>query len=127
MINSFVRSLPETFEIPENNDGSAVAAVNLGAPYNTILIECADAQYIPITTTVGAWVGYTGSAAETLVALHALDDPSAIWAGGNLPTSGNFGFALTNARGVWRVRLILSNDSTGGGTDFTIRGLERGA
>ena len=125
MIESFVRSLPKTFEIPEDADGSAVASVNLGAPYNTILIECADAQYVPITTTIGAWISYTAS--TTLSALYALDDPSALWAGGNLPTSGTFGFALTNARGVWRVRLVLSNPSTGGGTDLIIRGLERGA
>ncbi len=124
MINSFVRSLPEDFVIGTGVTGSAVAAVDLDAPYKAILIECADATGVDAATDLTAQVGYDKGG--TLVDLYEQDDPGTIWTATTIPATGTFGFVLTHAFGVWRVRLILSKVSTAPVT-LTIRGLDRGA
>ena len=123
MIESFVRSLPKDFVIGIGVTGVAVAAVDLGAPYKTILVECADATGVDAGTNIGAFVGYDKGG--TLVELYETNDPGTAWAKGAIPATGTFGFAITHALGVWRVRLILSQVSTAAVT-LTIRGLERG-
>ena len=123
MIESFVRSLPKDFVIGIGVTGAAVTAVDLGDPYKTILVSCADATGVDAGTDIVALVGYDKGG--TLVALYEVNDPGTLWSKGAIPATGTFGFAITHAMGVQRVRLILSKVSTAAVT-LTIRGLERG-
>lgn len=106
----FGRSDRQTFTIPNGADGSAVAAVDLQRNYAFIVVSCADASAIAADTTLAAEAADDDSGA--LVPVYE-QDGGAPWQSGTLPTSGGFRFWLTHAFGVQRLRLILSNSTTG--------------
>lgn len=114
---------PKVFTIASGADGSAVTPVDLGHPYKVIVVTCEDCQYIPAATTLGAEVGYEGD--DGPFSLFQ-EDGSAVWASGNLPTSGKVALVIGPAKGARRVRLILGNNSTGGPTVFKVRGMDQG-
>ena len=123
MINSFVRSLPKIFTIGSGVTGSVVTPVSFKAPYKAVLVECTNADGIDASTDLTAQVGYNEGG--TMVDLYEQDDPGTIWTASTIPATGTFGFILTHAFGVWRVRFILSKVSTAD-VVLTIRGLDRG-
>jgi hypothetical protein len=108
--SGFGRSDQQTFTIPDSADGSAVAAIDLARNYSFIVVSCDDASDIPANTTLSAEVADDDSGA--LNPLY-MQDGSAPWASGSLPTSGGFRFWLSHAYGAQRLRLILSNNTTG--------------
>ena len=116
-------SAEQTFTITNGNDGSAVAASDLGAPYKFIQIRCEDCQFVPAVTGVVAWVD--PAAAGTLCRVYELDDPATQWSVSPLPVAGTLAFVLTQSMGMRRIRLVLSANSTGGSTVFKIIGLGR--
>lgn len=116
-------SAQQTFTIPNGANGSAVTPVDLGAPYKIIVVRCEDAQYIPGATNMSADAGY--AAADNMCTLYEENDPSTAWSKGALPTTGDFCFALTHSFGARRLRLILSNNSTGGDTVLYVRGYDQ--
>ena len=116
----FGRSDRQTFTIPNGADGSAVAAVDLARNYSFVVISCDDASDIPASTLMTAEVADDDSGA--LNPLY-MQDGSASWVSGTLPTSGGFRFWLSHAYGVQRLRLILSNNTTGA-VDFHIYGFD---
>lgn len=116
-------SAEQTFTIGNGADGSAVTPADLGAQYKFIQIRCEDCQYVPAVTGIVAWVD--PAAAGTLCRLYELDDPATQWTVSPLPTSGTLAFVLTHSMGMRRIRLVLSNNSTGGSTVFKIIGLGR--
>ena len=124
MVMEHVVSVPQTFTIANGADGSAVAAVDLGASYKIILIQCTDCSNVAASTNLTALVGYT--AADTLSDLYEQDDPSTQWSKGDLPTTGTLAFILTHATGARRLRLVLSNNASGGSVVFTVYGLDKG-
>jgi hypothetical protein len=105
----FGRSDQQTFTIPGGANGAAVAAVDLARNYSFIVIACNDAAGIPASTTLSAQVADDDSGA--LNPLY-MQDGSAIWHSGTLPTSGGFRFLLSHAFGAQRLRLILSNNAS---------------
>ena len=109
---------PHTFTIPTGADGSAVAAVDLGYNWDTLLITCEDCSHIPGTTTLSAQVSPDGT--NALCDLYKADTPDTKWVSGNLPTSGTLAFVLTHAKGARRLRLILSKVTVGGSAVFKI-------
>lgn len=115
------RSDKQAFSIPDGETGANVAAVDLGRNYAYVVVKCTDAQYIQAVTTLGAQIGY--DADDTLVDLYEQNDPGTKWAGGNLPTSGTFGFLLVHAFGAQRVRLVLSQAASGGAVPFEVYGI----
>jgi len=115
------RSDKQAFSIPDGETGANVAAVDLGRNYAYVVVKCTDAQYIQAATTLGAQIGY--DADDTLVDLYEQNDPGTKWAGGNLPTSGTFGFLLVHAFGAQRVRLVLSQAASGGAVPFEVYGI----
>ena len=115
------RSDKQAFSIPDGATGANVAAVDLGRNYAYIVIKCTDASHIQATTTLGAQVGY--DADDALVTLYEQNDPGAIWASSNLPTSGTFGSLLVYAFGAQRVRLVLSKAASGGAVPFEVYGI----
>lgn len=104
------RSDRQTFTILNGTDGSAVAAIDLVRNYSFIVVSCDDAANIPASTTLSAEVADDDSGA--LNPLY-LQDGGAAWGSGTLPTSGGFRFWLSHGYGVQRLRLILSNNTTG--------------
>lgn len=106
----FGRSDRQTFTIPNGADGSAVAAVDLDRNYSFLVISCDDASNIPASTVLSAEVADDDSGA--LNPLY-MQDGSASWVSGTLPSSGGFRFWLSHAYGAQRIRLILSNTTTG--------------
>ena len=104
------RSDRQTFTIPNGADGSAVAAVDLERNYSFIVISCDDASNIAADTTLAAVVAEDDDGA--LNPLY-MQDGSAAWASGVLPTSGGFRFWLSHAFGAQRLRLILNNTTSG--------------
>ena len=111
----FGRSDRQTFTIPSSADGSAVAAVDLERNYSFIVITCDDSSNIAADSTLAAEVAEDDSGA--LNPLY-LQDGSAVWASGILPTSGGFRFWVSHAFGVQRLRLILSNNTSGAVTFY---------
>jgi hypothetical protein len=114
----------QTFTIPDGANGGAVAPADLGANYKAILIRCADCQYIPASTNLSMQA--SEGAADTMCDVYEVDDPSTLWSKGSLPTSGTLRVVVTHAFGARRVRLVLSNNSTGGDTAFSIAGMDQG-
>lgn len=114
-------SAPQTFTIANGANGSAVTPVDLGANYESLVVTCTDCQYIAATTTMSAVIGL--GPADTLCTLYAKDDPSSAWATGNLPTSGTLAFGMTYPFAVRRIRLVLSNNASGGSVVFNVYGL----
>lgn len=112
-----------TFTIPSGQNGSAETPVDLGANYKAILIRCENCQYIPASTTMRLQAGE--GASDTMCNVYPADDPSSQWVSGDLPTSGTLRLVSTNAFGARRIRVILSNNSTGGSTVFYIYGIEK--
>ena len=106
----FGRSDRQTFTIPNGADGSAVAAIDLERNYSFIVISCDDASDIAADTTLSAEVADDDSG--ELNPLY-MQDGSAPWTSAVLPTSGGFRFWLSHAFGIQRLRLILSNNTTG--------------
>ncbi len=104
------RSDRQTFTIPSSADGSAVAAVDLDRNYGFIVITCDDASNIAADTTLSAQVAEDDSGA--LNPLY-MQDGNAAWNSGVLPTNGGFRFWLSHAFGVQRLRLVLSNNTSG--------------
>ena len=105
----FGRSDRQTFTIPNGADGSAVAAVDLERNYSFVIISCDDASGITANTTLSAEAADDDSGA--LNPLY-MQDGSAAWESGTLPTSGGVRFWLSHAFGVQRLRLILSNNAS---------------
>jgi hypothetical protein len=124
MYGRFVAGDPETFTIADAADGSAVAAVDLAFNYKLVVVKCEDCQYIQASTNLTALVGY--EALDTLSDLYEQDDPGTQWSKGSLPTTGTLAFVMTHAIGVRRLRLVLSNASSGGATVFKVYGLDEG-
>jgi len=118
--DGFGRSDQQSFSIPNGADGSAVAAVDLARNYGFVVIACADTSNIAADTTLSAEVADDDSA--TLLPLHT-QDGAGVWESAVLPTSGGLRFWLSHAFGVQRLRLVLSNNSTGAVT-FTIYGFD---
>jgi hypothetical protein len=105
----FGRSDQKTFTIGNGATGSAVAAVDLVRNFSFVVISCDDASGIPANTTLSAQAAEDDSGA--LNPLY-MQDGSALWHSGTLPTSGGFRFLLSHAFGAQRLRLILSNSAT---------------
>jgi hypothetical protein len=119
------RSDVGTFTIANGADGSAVTPIDLTRNYLYLLIVCEDDQYIAATTNLSAEVTYDDG--DTPVPLYELNDPSTQWSKGALPTAGNgFAFVLTHALGAQEIRLILSNNASGGSVVFKIYGIGAG-
>jgi hypothetical protein len=118
--DGFGRSDQQTFTIPNGEDGSAVAAVDLARNYGFILIACADTANIAADTTLSAEVAEDDSG--SLLPLH-MQDGAGLWESAVLPTSGGLRFWLSHAFGVQRLRLILSNNTTGA-VSFTVYGFD---
>lgn len=119
----------QTFTIANGADGSAVDAVSIGGSpggnYKAVLITCTDCSNIAASTSLTALFDPTGNG--TLVDLYEVNDPSTQWSKGDLPTSGTLGFVLTHAFGLWRLRLVLSQNASGGNVVFNIYGIDGGA
>lgn len=108
-----------TFTIADGADGSAVAAVSLGKlAWDDIVVVCEDCDGIQAATTLAVWVGY--DTASQLVALYDQDDPGTILALGNLPATGTLAFLLTKAKGARRIRLVLSQATSGAAVVFKL-------
>ena len=120
---SQVASGQGTFTIPNGEDGSSVAMVDLGANYDLICIACDGMDHVPASTSLSAKVKYITN--DTADDLYEQDDPSTKWAKGDLPTSGTLAFLLTHAAGVRYIQLILSNNASGGSVTFKIIGLHK--
>jgi len=116
-------SAQQVFTIANGANGSAVTPADLGANYRVVIIRCEDCQYIPATTTMALELGESG--ADTVCEMCEIDAPDTIWTSGNLPTSGTLRAVLTHAFGCRRVRVVLSKNSTGGSTVFTIAGADK--
>lgn len=117
----FPRSDLKTFTIANGADGSAVDPVDLERNYAFFAVRCTDAQYIASSTTLAAQVGYAD--ADALTNLWK-QDGEAVWASGTLPTSGGFAFTLIHAFGAQRLRLVLSNNASGGAVVFEVYGFD---
>jgi hypothetical protein len=98
------------FTIPNAADGSAVAAVDLERNYGFIVVSCPDTSNIAADTNLSAQVADDDSG--SLLPLYTQDAGGA-WQSAVLPTSGGLRFWLSPAFGVQRLRLILSNNSSG--------------
>lgn len=105
----FGRSDRQTFTIPNGANGSAVAAVDLERNYSFVIVSCDDAAGIPAATTLSAQAADDDSGA--LNPLY-MQDASAVWQSGTLPTSGGLRFWLSHGFGLQRLRLILSSNTT---------------
>lgn len=114
---------PQTFTITDGNDGSAVAAIDFGRNVAYVLISCADAQYIQGSTTLELQVAYGDD--DALVTLKQRDSVDA-YTTENLPTANGFGFACIQALGAQRVRLVLSQATSGGSAVFKVWGIVQG-
>jgi len=111
------------FTIPSGEDGSGVAMVDLGANYDLICIACDSMGHVPAATSLSAQVKYATD--DTAGDLYEQDDPSAKWSKGDLPTSDALAFLLPHAAGTRYIRLILSNNASGGSVIFKIIGLHK--
>lgn len=117
-------SPPFTFTIGIGADGSAVTPVDLEANYESVIVASANMSGIPAVTTLGAQVGF--DATGTMYVLYDQNDPSTPWvSSGNLPTAGTMAMELTLAKGVRRLRFILSQVAAGCEVAFTVRGLNK--
>lgn len=114
---------PETFTIGSGADGSLVDPVDFGRNVAYVLISCADASNIQAATTLGLEVAYGDD--DNMVTLKERDSAGA-YASDALPTSGDFGFACIHALGAQRVRLVLSQVTSGGSAVFKVWGLFQG-
>jgi hypothetical protein len=108
--NGYGRSDRQSFTIPNGADGSAVAAVDLERNYGFIVISCANASNIAADSTLSAEVADDDSG--SLLPLYTQDGAGA-WESAVLPGSGGLRFWLSPAFGIQRLRLILSNNSSG--------------
>lgn len=112
----------KTFVIASGVSGAAVAAVDLGANYTVLAVTCEDAGGIDAASTMSAQVDWDESG--NLVALYEQNDPATLWSK-SVPDTGTFGFVLTHAIGVRRLRFVLSKVSTADVT-IKVRGLDAG-
>jgi len=111
----------KTFTIAAAADGSAVAAVDLGANYAMILVYSTDLSKVDASTALTALVGYDDS--DTLVDLYTEDDPSTLWSKSAIPATGTMAFFLRSAAGARQLRLVISNVANGGSVVFKVRGM----
>lgn len=125
MLSLWARGAAQAFTIANGADGSLVDPVNLGGNFKTIVITCEDASNIPATTGLTALVGY--EQADTLADLYEANDPTTKWSKANLPTTGTLAFVLRHAEGARRIRLVMSNNATGGSVVFKVRGFDKGS
>lgn len=115
---------PFTFTIPDEADGSLVTPVDLGAHFESVIVACADLGGVQADTTIGAEVGF--DAAGTMYTLYDQDDPSTEWVStGAIATSGSMAMELTLAKGVRRLRFILSKVADGAAVVIKVWGINR--
>jgi hypothetical protein len=114
-----------SFTIPDGQDGSVVALVDLGASFKVIGVECEDCSGIQAATNMTAQVTYDANSSPC--DLYEQDDPGTQWDKGTLPTSGTLGFILTHCFGVRKLRLILSNPASGNDVFFKVFGFHGGS
>ena len=114
-----------TFTIGTGADGSAVDPVDLERSYAFHRLYITDCSNIQASTTLGVELGFTDS--DTMVDAYDNSDTTA-WASGNLPTSGAFTMLLPPelTMGAQRVRVVLSQVTSGGTAVFTIYGFDAG-
>lgn len=117
-VNFEYRHTVETFTIGNGADGSSVDPVEFQYPVGDVVVKCEDCSNIAASTSLTALVGYEGD--DTLCDLYEENAPQTQWSKGDLPTSGTLAFRLTHALGTKRLRLVLSNNASGGSVVFTI-------
>lgn len=114
-----------TFTIPNGFDGSAVSAVDLERNFAFARVSISDCSMIQASTTMTLQFGF--GASDTM--LNAFDNSTtAIWRSGNLPTSGGFTLMLPPelTMGVRRVKIVLSQNTSGSSATFTVYGFDGG-
>ena len=119
----FGRSEDKTFVIGSGANGSAVDPVNLGRNYAFIVIKCENCTGIASSTNMRVQAGYSDE--DTLCDVYETDTPGTRWNKGSLPTSGTFAMQCSHAAGAQRLRIILSNNTSGAVT-FKIFGWDGG-
>jgi hypothetical protein len=113
------------YTIADGTDGTGNDPIDLGANYKVIGVECEDCGNIAASTNMSAQVAFDWN--SMLCDLYAQDAPGTQWLQGALPTSGTLAFILTHAFGARKIRLILSNDASGGSVTFKIFGFHSGS
>lgn len=110
---------PSSFTIGNGANGSLVSPLDLGGNWEALQVVCENCDNIPSTTTLGIQVDFSGNG--TMVDLYLPDTPATKFTSGNLPTTPvSLSFLLTHAKGVRRIRFILSNNASGGSVVFKV-------
>ncbi len=117
-------SAVKSFTIGSGADGSSVDPVDLGGRYEIIIIRCEDCSNIQASTTASLQVGNLSG--DTLCDLYQRDAPGTLWGNSqNLPTTGTWQAVIVDAYTVRRVRLTLSQNTSGGSAVFKVQGVGR--